>query len=344
MMRGPVVVAAVLLGLILPSEEVAAAHATKRIIFADGRLWLLSHSGRLSTLGLGERSATDESTPVPVLDMCARQGKPLIVTCQGKRCESFAVWRRSDATWSIESTVKIDGDNIVAMACSEEATTLLTSLRAIQMQRGKTRSGGQGWRLSNRIPVPIVTAVHAQGDAVFIGLDAGEWGGGLLRIDLISGRTTTVGGKDPGELCGAVLDPACDPVNAIAPAPWNTGCVVAAVGLSHLGTHGRLVEICGSRLRPIGGITVPSGSHGRRAVDSEAFYGLARSGNLLWAAGLTSLYRVDENSTKPVPLPALKTVAGLGISFDIPGLVVVVRSAHGGMAVGGGGVPDLLPR
>jgi hypothetical protein len=343
-MRGPMVAAAVVLGLIMSSGGVAAVASTKRIIFADGRLWLLSQSGALSSLRVGDQSATHESTPALVFDICARQGKPVIVTCHGKRCESFALWRRLDATWSIESTVKIDGDNIVAMACSEEATTLLTNLRAIQIQRGKTRAGGQGWRPSNRIPAPLVTAVHAQGDAVFIGLDAGEWGGGLLRIDLISGRTTTVGGKDPGEHCGAVLDPACDPVNAIAPAPWNTGCVVAAVGLSHLGSHGRLVEICGSKLRPIGGITAPSGSHRRSAVDSEAFYGLARSGNLLWAAGLTSLYRVDENSTKPVPLPALKTVAGFGISFDIPGLVVVVRSAHGGMAVGGGGVPDLLPR
>jgi hypothetical protein len=296
---------------------------------------------------LGESSATDERTPALAFDICSRQGKPLIVTCHGERCGSFAVWRRSEGTWSIESTVKIDGDNVVAMVCSEEATTLLTNRRAIQIRRGKARSGGQGWRLplSRRAPEPIVSAVHAQGDAVFVGLDAGEWGSGLLRIDMTSGKTTMVGGPDPAEIGGALLDPARDPVNATAAAPWAPGYVVAAVGLSHMGRqYGHLVEVCGTKLRAIGGFAEPSRSHGSKADDSDALYGLVRSGNVLWAAGLRSLYRVDQNSTKPVPLPALQTIAGIGVSFEVPGVVVLVKNAHGGMAVGGGGVPDLLPR
>jgi hypothetical protein len=339
-MRGPIALAAVVWGWTLCSGGIAAAQATKRITYADGRLWLLSPSAGLSSLIPGARDAVQERAPEGIFDMCARQGHPLIVTCHGERCGSFAIWRRSEGTWSIESTVKTNGDNVVAMVCSEEATTLLTNRRAIQIRQGKARSGGHDWKPSKRWPEPIVTAAHAQGDAVFVGLDAGEWGGGLLRIDMTTGRTTMLGGKKSDEICGALLDP----VNAIAAAPWNTGCVVAAVGLSHFHTRGRLIEICGTKLRPIGGSAEPSRADASKAVDSEAFYGLVRSGNVLWAAGRQTLYRVDENSTKPVPLPALRPVAGIGVSFEVPGLVVLVKNAHSGMAVGAGEVPDLLAR
>jgi hypothetical protein len=162
---------------------------------------------------------------------------------------------------------------------------------------------------------------------------------------MTGGKTNVVERKDSGAICGEPLDPACDPVNAIETEPWNPACVVAAVGLVHLGHHGRLVEICGERIRTLySAPDADSPTYQGRAVETEPFYGLVRAGNTLWAAGVSGIYRIQKDSVKRQPLPRFQVVAGLDMSLSIPGLVVLRTNAHPGMAVGGGGVPALLPR
>jgi hypothetical protein len=310
----------------------AADGSPKRVVFADGRLWILRASGELWSLKPGDQASKKESMPALAFDVCARDGTPLVVTCNGDRCGSFAFWRRDGGTWSIDSKVEIKGDNVVALSCSHEALTVLTHTRVLQVWRGAVRAGGDGWRPRDRAPEPLVTSVHANGDSVFVGLDAGEWGGGLLRIDMKSGKTSVV----PG------IDPRMDPVNAIETEPWNPACVVAAVGLQHFGPSGQLVEICGEQSRTL--YSASAGDSAPGAGDTEAFYGLARSGNVLWAAGRGGVYRVEKDSVKRQPLPNFQVMDGLSVSLGIPGLVVVLRTAHGGMAVGGRGAPTLLSR
>src|SRR5262249_29218718 len=103
--------------------------------------------------------------------------------------------------------------------------------------------------LSGQLRHARVTSIFPTGDGGLVGLERGEWGGGLQRIDRRTGAVTTVESNASGELCGGPLNSDCDPVTAMVASPFGRDCVIAAVGLLHLTSHGRLVEVCGASVR-----------------------------------------------------------------------------------------------
>src|SRR6185295_5454288 len=103
-----------------------------------------------------------------------------------------------------------------------------------------------------------------------------------------------------GELCGGPLNTGCDPVNGIVTAPWKPTCVVAAIGLVHFESSGRLVEICGDTVRRLFFRPLARGAPRQNtSTDDEkdsatvAFFGLTRVGEEVWAVGIDGLYRMD---------------------------------------------------
>jgi hypothetical protein len=195
-----------------------------------------------------------------------------------------------------------------------------------------------------------ITSVDVEKDQVYVGVDAGEWGGGLQRIDRRTGKVTVVERNVTGELCGGPLNPACDPVNGIAAEPWRPACVAAAVGLVHFAPHGRIVEVCGAEVNRIYfkpyGSRSPGSDRGRGDEPHEtvAFFGLVRSGDELWASGIDGLYRLRGGTVVDItPLPKFRTIGGVGVSFDIPHVVLVVTMINRRHSISGG-APMLVPR
>lgn len=96
-----------------------------------------------------------------------------------------------------------------------------------------------------------LAATLAAGEVVFdgqtslyVGLNRGEFGGGLRRVDLDTGTISIVSAQsdDP---CGGALSPACQPVVGLFPAPDRPGCVIVGTGLSHLGlSMGHVYRVC----------------------------------------------------------------------------------------------------
>ena len=93
------------------------------------------------------------------------------------------------------------------------------------------------------------------------------------------------------------------------------GCVVAAIGLVHMMSHGRLVEICGDEVRTLLSRPYKTGTSGGRLERDDfvtvAFFGVARSGAGLLAAGVDGLYRVSAQGAEREPLPAFRGVGGI---------------------------------
>ena len=75
-------------------------------------------------------------------------------------------------------------------------------------------------------------------------------------------------------------------------------------------------------------------SCGRTARDDTvAFFGLARSGAVLLAAGIDGVYRVSAQSLEREPLPRFTDIGGIKVSFEI--LRIDTNPSQ---------VPDRLPR
>jgi len=204
--------------------------------------------------------------------------------------------------------------------------------------------------LSAKLPAGMVASVHVAPDHVFLGINAGEWGGGLRRIDRRSGRVTMIGLNVTGELCGGPLNAECDPVNGIAVEPWKPDCIAVAVGLVHFEPHGRIVEVCGDTVqrlyyKPYGEqSTGRSRGRGDEPFRTVAFFGLTVAGDALWAVGIDGVYRVEANGTaRSTALPSFKKVGGISVSFDLPDLVLVLTNVNQRRSISGS-VPILVAR
>ncbi len=325
-----------------PSQEPSLTRA----VFREGRLWLLSDAGVLSSITEGKDTRVEEHLPEAAIDLCLRDGAPAVITCHRDACTSWTLRRLIRGVWSVEATLASRSDDLVALSCSVNTVMLLTTRRLIEVSGGKPRVT----ILSEPLQVSGLATIHATAGNVFVGINAGEWGGGLRRIDRRSGAVALIQRNETGELCGGPLNPACDPVTGIAATPWEPNCVVVAVGLVHFRPRGRLVEVCGERVERL--YYKPIGEHGsdstKRPGDEPfqtvAFFGLARAGDALWAVGIDGLYRVESRATvHSVPFPNFKAIGGIQVSFDLPYLVLVLTSVNQRRSISGS-VPMLVPR
>jgi hypothetical protein len=316
-----------------------------RAVFAAGRLWLLTDAGDLSRITPGDTKRVPEPLPEPAVDLCVADGLPGVLTCPRDACKSVTFRRWVGGKWTTEAPVPLEGDRLVALACSPEGHTILTDNRLIETAGSKVSS--RQLSFSGRRPrLSLVTSLHVTADHVFVGMDAGEWGGGLLRIDRETGATLRIEKNDSHDLCGGPLNSDCDPVNAIATEPWKPGCVAAAVGLVHFSPTGRIVEICGDdvRARYVKAFGPPRKDQKPWHGATVAFFGLARVGGALLAAGIDGVYRFDgSGEPRYAPLPKFDAIGGVGVSFGVPNAVLVLTAINSRRSVSGN-VPLLVSR
>lgn len=317
-----------------------------RAVFGDGRLWLLSDAGELSTLVPGGKVRDSAALPEPALDVCASGGVVQALTCQRDVCTTWTLRRWSEGHWTTSASIRADGDAVTAMHCERDgAASILTDHRLIETAAGQVTSQ----QLSGKLPMYAVTSMHVTTDHVFVGINAGEWGGGLRRIDRKSGKVSLVE-KTSGDLCSGPLNTDCDPVNGIVDEPWKPGCVAIAIGLVHFISHGRIDEVCGDDVRRIyfRALDDPNVSRkpasGDEPARTEAFFGLIRAGTELLAVGIDGIYRFG-GPGDPVrtPLPKFEIIGNIGVSFALPDVVLVLTGINQRRSISGN-VPILVPR
>ena len=176
------------------------------------------------------------------------------------------------------------------------------------------------------------------------------FGGGLYRIVRNDGTVESVDQVDATATCGGLLNPECDPVTALAVEPWKPGCLAVAVGLVHFFSNGRILEVCGDRVNELysKGFDPDSPWY---ALDKNgtpwttvAFFGLARDGDTLLAAGIDGLYRIRKDGRATVvKLPEFREIGGVRVSFDLPDVILLLTEINRRLSVSGE-APLLVPR
>jgi hypothetical protein len=326
--------------------EDAAARETQmisRAVFGAGRLWLLTDSAALSSLAEGETRRTAHDLGGPVIDICEQAGTLLAVTGRGReRRGPWTLRRLVDGRWQTGGTIAHEGDALVALSCSPGDGMLVTSRRLIDLGSGRAAA-----RLSEALrPSLVRSVVHVTQEAVFVGINAGEWGGGLRRIDRRTGRVATIERNATGELCDGPLNASCDPVNGLATIPWRPDCIAGAVGLIHMMAHGRIAQICpGSveQLIAVADVDELDPEDARRRAEasvggygSVAFFGLAARGDELIAVGHNGIHRIRaDGSTVHQRWPRFVEVDGVYVSFALPDVVLVLTQLNRRASVSG---------
>lgn len=305
----------------------------KRAVFYDGRLWVLSDAGVLSSIAETSAVPIRQAVGDPVLDVCAQDAGLTVVTRPPGKAAAWTLQRRTSSGWTFLAKVPIEHDDFrgweAALVCDAGHLTLLTPSRLLEIKDGAVRST----RLSAAVDASSDATALGLPDQVLVGSNRGEFGGGLMRIDRATGRVATVERQAWRNFCGP-LNAKCDPVNGLAVDPWKPGCVVAAVGVVHFEPSGRLVRVCGSAVerlyaRPLKVGDEPVEFPDGQPYPSVAFFGVLARGNILWAEGVDGIYRFDGKGAPTIrPLPAFRKVGGLRVSFALPGVVLVLTEIN----------------
>ena len=331
--------------LALEPERPGQASFLTRAVVAHGQMWTLSDAGVLSTVMLGSRMMIRQGVERPVLDVCVMSGNPQIVTTQ-RGNQSWTIQRFANNKWSVDASVPTHGDQFIALNCSANGLTMLTSRRLIALHPGARRVVN----LNKELVADEVSSIFGTPNNVYVGINAGEWGGGLRRIDRQTGAVSLIARNSSGALCDGPLNSNCDPVTGIASDPWDQRCVVIAIGLEHFTSHGRIDEVCGDSVRSVyykkhvavirPDCKQPSGE----PCETVAFFGLARQGNEILAVGNDGLYRIKrDGSANYSRLPKFVAAGQIYLSYDIPGLVLVLTDVNERRSMSGS-VPLLVTR
>jgi hypothetical protein len=309
-----------------------------RAVFASGKLWLLSDHGALFSVeeGVAEKAAL--ALPDPASDLWVEDGAPAIVTCP-RICLWWTVRRWDHGAWTSEALIWRGGDKIVGVERSGSVTVILTTSRIIELVGKKhTDIPLKETGAANR---GTVSTLYITPQSILVGLNKGEWGGGLWRLDRRTGVASPIERRDgSSEPCGGVLNSSCDPVNGIAAEPWKPDCFAVAVGLIHFMASGRIAEICGDHVERL----YPRSGSKSEQNESTAFFGVARCGAALCAVGNDGFYRFDSPTAyKHNAFPPFKDYGGFQVSFALADVVLVLTDINRRHAMSGA-TPLLIPR
>lgn len=186
-------------------------------------------------------------------------------------------------------------------------------------------------------------AMTRDGSTIYVGLNAGEWGGGLVRVDVATGdvqQIQQIEQDDPQDICAGPLNTACDPVTAVTPDPENSSCVLASVGLSHMMSHGRVLRVCDGDVQTIFRRLIISEEDDFYSLENaerfdltEPVYGLS-SGELgVFALTRTGLYRIGDD--EPIQLSNFETLGPLRVTRSVPGYMVVLTDINWAVSLSG---------
>jgi|SRR5712664_1613330 len=146
-----------------------------RAIFAEGRLWMRSDAGIVFSVAQGELQHREESLPGAVLDLCVRNGRLVALTSAG---DAWTLRRREGSDWTAETSIDAGGGS-GALHCTDHDITAVTRNKVFLIRDGRTKAV----MLSRPLPGVLASSLHVEGDQLFVGLNRGEFGGGLLRAN-----------------------------------------------------------------------------------------------------------------------------------------------------------------
>lgn len=313
-------------------------------VFAEDRLWLRLENGKLVSLRPDAAKPEPELLGGKALGLC-RAGASLVVLVEAGGQGSWQVQTRSSGKWNPGKPIAAGKDELVAFGCDAH-DAFVTNRRLLTVAGDKVRETA----LSRALNAPIVrTTMFADSESLWVGFNDGEWGGGLVRIRRADGKARGLERNVSGTICGGPLNGGCDAVNAITASPHDPGCIVAALGMVHMMSHGRIVELCGNRIRRLYyKAEDPQPPYPDKNADEPAntvaFFGVARVGPDLRAVGTDGLYRFTGSGLVTFrALPRFEDRGGYRVSFAIPGVVLVLTDVNAKAAMSGS-VPLLVMR
>jgi len=243
---------------------------------------------------------------------------------------SFIVAERRDGRLIDLPPVRIPDDLGVG------GLTFIEDRPAVLTERSLWLWTGAAWRevqLNSRLRMRMHTtvAVPHSGRFVYLADDHGQWGGGLQRVEIATGRVLEIEGRGPLiDGCRFPLDKDCDAVTGLVSDPENPDCMLAAVGRLEWPVHGRLLRVCGDQLELVFSLILDGDDPNEPLVgSSRPFFGLVVDAEgAVWTASPGQLFRIKNGAATQQQIGELRTLGSLHANLDRPGLAVLADTPY----------------
>ncbi|WP_294239800.1 hypothetical protein [uncultured Sphingomonas sp.] len=341
-----------------PSERAPLAGSGSTILGTDivggvtfgSELWLLDDIGRMASYRLEDWRPTRRSaagvTAIAAdgAHVWALQAAPLVGDADDQPAGRFRLAVSSGGPWRYSARQDYGrGEPPLALTLGQQGPVVIGP-KALYLSDAK---GGFARRSLNEPIKPWgqFIALMVGRDTLYLGANRGEWGGGLLRISVSSGRVSPVERIDGTEICSGPLSGGCDPVTGLIHDPDHPSCVLASIGLSHMLEQGRVLRVCAQHVETVWQAQIlPLGMRIRRALspharrfspETEPVFALLPAPGGFWAVTPRALYHANRGAVERHDFPDLHPVRGLMLSTSIPGIIVAQTEANGRYALSG---------
>ena len=288
--------------------EFDRASSSRRTVVENGVYDIQRSNGRL----LAMRQVTQNSNSFQLLDLTA--GEALL------------------AEFSLASAPLLLDTRTGLSLLSQET---LLRFQDGEWQRQDLKARLRGW--------PGINARSGDGRFIYVGHNHGEWGGGLQGIEIATGRVFEVSRIDGNELCDGPLNPACDPVTAVIPDGRHPDCVLAAIGLAHMLSEGRILRICGDKVAVVYSAKIPRKSLFEKDFgETWPFFNLVEMRNGWAAISYGRLFRSSGGTVTESEVPEFAPWHGLNLAVASPEFLVLSTSLNARHSLSGD-TPLLIP-
>lgn len=304
----------------------------KKVLFDSDRLWILFLDGTLNTLDLKHGIKKVVAPEKLVFDIYRSSAKQLyLLSGASLDARQLHIWQNTAAAWATLGELQRDGRDAVLGLKEYRDGLLILTQRKIYLQDGAGRS--RIVQIKRALPAAYQTPFAVTDNGyIYLGINHGEFGGGLIQVSIASGQVNGLEQKDKPDLCAGPLNSACDPVTGVIRDPADRSCVIASIGLRHFLEHGRLIRVCEKTVSVAFSKsyqrTPENKAEGsdKKFIDqsTEAIFDLVPGENDYWAVTGRGVYHFTPGSEpKFHALPKLRSVSGITLSDEIANIIVV---------------------
>ncbi|MFL5563220.1 MAG: hypothetical protein ACJ79K_17270 [Gemmatimonadaceae bacterium] len=326
----------VLLSILTRASVLAqGSPAPTKVVDSHGVWWILDDQGALRTLD-GRRISVQRLGGL-VRDIAQTPSGDLLALIQRRGSSRAQLMKRvASGEWAEYAKLKLAAaDTLIGLVASDSDAIALSGHAYYLVRSGRQphRYAIRGPPVAGGLQPAVARTLLGQ---LYVGENAGEFGGRLSRIDLATGASERIEQRGAAGGCAGLLNSACDPITAVIPDPANARCAIVSIGLLHMGMElGRIVRVCGSRVTLVAELPCPD----QRQSDppcSLGVFGLAAATDGFWASTEAGLYHFRGSVIdQQLPTPAMQRHSTLSYSDAIPGLLVLSTDINWRASVSG---------
>lgn len=316
------------------TKENAAQSFVIAAQFYGNILYTLVSDGRLQAWQEGAESGEDVQVPGFVRDFCTH-GDDFFLIVSEQANGLIRVWERRLGGWSIVAEFT-ESEPFLKLDCTGSQPIVISGTEIRFLNENRTNA-------ISSYGLGAVSSTLQHNGFLYLGINAGEFGGGLHRFSITGGEGRSIGDSGQRENCEGILNASCHPVTDLMIDPTHPDCILATTGLVHFFSSGSVVRICGETIHFVYSKPYTLDPNWKfdpdRAVEtyaSVAFYSLGSVVGGTRAVGSDGIYRFSKQVEPDfTPFPHPFNFPKSGVDWSNPEFVLVLTTMNQRYSVSG---------